>query len=110
MPDIRSIVKNHALNRDQGCQEAVGAGVQLGGGALPSPPPCSVPGVWPAGALERQDPLCGIRVSLESRASAGRRPHPGFKCSQVQRWRVEPIGEEQELEGGGGAGFTVLDP
>lgn len=110
MPDIRSIVKSHALNRDQGCQEAVGVGVQFGGRVLPSPPPCSVPGVWPAGALERQDPLCGVRVSLESRASAGRRHHPGFKCSQVQLWRVEPIGEEQELEGGGRAGFTVLDP
>lgn len=55
MPDIRSIVKNHALNRDQ---EAAGAAAAWGTLS------CTPPQVVSAGALEKQDPLCGVRASL----------------------------------------------
>lgn len=60
MPDIRSIVKNHALNRDRGSWEAAGVEAAQGGGAAPHPV-YIVPGETPVSKyLERNRALSGL--------------------------------------------------
>lgn len=61
MPDIRSIVKNHALNRDRGSWEAVGVGAAQGGGDAVQHPVCTVPGEAPVSKyFERNRPSLGF--------------------------------------------------
>ena len=96
--------KKSRIERRSGCQEAAGPACSLGG-ATPHPPHAIPDGVWPAGASEKQDPLCGVRVSLGSWTV--KRSHPRRKPSQALG-RDPPTGGPQELEGGG-AGFAVLD-
>lgn len=63
MPDIRSIVKNRSLNRDRGAEKQRGSR-QLGRAMPRATHVWSPVGLWPGGASEKQDPLCGVRASL----------------------------------------------
>lgn len=98
MPDRRSIVKNHALNRDRGCREAAGAGAaSWGGGAAPHPPRAV-----PSGALASRC-FGGIRLSVCGQGLTGSLPSAG-KGGGVKtlpgRWETCPEKGSKSWKGG----------
>lgn len=98
MPDIRSIVKNHALNRDRERRGAAGAGAASGAGVTPLRTfrVRAQAGLWPAGAKEELRPSLWGQSLTESLSSAGR---------EVGSKPFQPLGDlpregKKELERG----------
>lgn len=109
MSDIRSIVKNHALNRDQGCQEAVGAGVQIGG-RRPDPHHVQSQGSLASRCFGEARPSVWGQSLPGVPGSGGEETPPRVKMLQVQLWHVEPMGGNKSWEVGAGQDSLSLIP